>query len=60
MCSIYGWGLSIYLDDSPHLLKGDVQIIENIFCKTVGNVVTSTTICAGPYNTNGCEVSQII
>lgn len=56
ICAIYGWGLSTYLDESPHLLKGDVQIVERKFCTLGGNHLTSTTLCAGPYNTNGCEV----
>ena len=59
ICAIYGWGLSNYLDESPHLLKGDVQIVSRNLCKTEGNILTSTTICAGPYNTNGCEVILI-
>ncbi|CAO1383660.1 unnamed protein product [Diamesa tonsa] len=58
VCAIYGWGLSIYLDESPHLLKGDVQIVSKNLCRTSDNVVTDSTICAGPYNTNGCETDD--
>ncbi|CAO1386858.1 unnamed protein product [Diamesa serratosioi] len=59
ICAIYGWGLSIYLDESPHLLKGDVEIVTKDFCSVSEfNTVTSTTLCAGPYNTNGCETDD--
>lgn len=61
VCAIYGWGLSTYLDESPHLMKGDVQIVIKDICRlSTDNTVTTTTLCAGPYNTNGCEVRHFI
>lgn len=55
LCQIYGWELTINLENSPHLLSGTVAITKRDRCNIPPNKLTTTTLCAGPYNVNGCE-----
>lgn len=57
-CKIYGWSLTTRGEESPHLLSGDVEIEDVNECDTTMNKITTTTICAGPYQVNGCETDD--
>jgi len=40
---------------SAYLLSGSVEIINLSNCNVYLNKLTSTSLCAGPFNVNGCE-----
>jgi len=50
---------SLQLDQSPHLLTGSVEITEREKCNVNAlNKITSTTLCAGPFNVNACKSDE--
>jgi hypothetical protein len=47
------------LEESLHLLAGEVEVTTIDQCNAMYSKITTTTICAGPYHVNGLVYERL-